>query len=30
MPEDLIKHLSRKDVRDLVEFLASLKETPKK
>ncbi len=30
MPEDLIKHLSRKEVRDLVEFLASLKETPKK
>ena len=30
MPEDLIKHLSRKEVRDLVEFLASLKEAPKK
>ena len=30
MPGDLIKHLSRKDVRDLVEFLASLKEAPKK
>jgi quinoprotein glucose dehydrogenase len=30
MPEDLVKHLSRKEVRDLVEFLASLKEVPKK
>ncbi len=30
MPEDLIKHLSRKEVRDLVEYLASLKEAPKK
>jgi quinoprotein glucose dehydrogenase len=29
MPEDLIKHLSRRDLRDLVEFLASLKETKK-
>ena len=26
MPEDLINHLSRKDLRDLVEYLASLKE----
>lgn len=30
MPEDLVKHLSRKEVRDLVEFLASLKEEPSK
>ena len=29
MPEDLTKHLSRKEVRDLVEFLAGLKEAPK-
>jgi quinoprotein glucose dehydrogenase len=28
MPEDLIKHLSRSEVRNLVEFLASLKEPP--
>ena len=25
MPEDLLKHLSRRDLRDLVEFLAELK-----
>jgi quinoprotein glucose dehydrogenase len=25
MPEDLTKHLSRRDLRDLVEFLSSLK-----
>jgi quinoprotein glucose dehydrogenase len=25
MPQDLIKHLSRSEVRDLVEFLATLK-----
>lgn len=25
MPEDLVKQLSRRDIRDLVEFLASLK-----
>jgi quinoprotein glucose dehydrogenase len=30
MPDDLVKHLSRKEMRDLVEFLASLKEAPKK
>jgi quinoprotein glucose dehydrogenase len=30
MPEDLVKHLSRKEVRDLVEFLAGLKEAPRK
>ncbi len=30
MPEDLTKHLSRKEVRDLVEFLAGLKEVGKK
>jgi quinoprotein glucose dehydrogenase len=30
MPEDLIKHLSRKEVRDLVEFLVGLKEPGKK
>jgi quinoprotein glucose dehydrogenase len=30
MPEDLIKHLSRKEMRDLVEFLAGLKEVGKK
>jgi quinoprotein glucose dehydrogenase len=30
MPEDLVKHLSRKEMRDLVEFLASLKEAPRK
>lgn len=30
MPEDLIKHLSRREMRDLVEFLASLKQPPKK
>jgi quinoprotein glucose dehydrogenase len=27
MPEDLIKHLSKAELRDLVEYLASLKET---
>jgi quinoprotein glucose dehydrogenase len=30
MPEDLIKHLSRKEMRDLVEFLAGLTAAPKK
>jgi quinoprotein glucose dehydrogenase len=30
MPEDLVKHLSRKEVRDLVEFLANSKEGAKK
>jgi quinoprotein glucose dehydrogenase len=30
MPEDLIKHLSRSEMRDLVEFLASLKVAPKR
>ncbi len=30
MPEDLTKHLTRQEVRDLVEFLASLKTEPKK
>ena len=25
MPADLVKHLSRRDLRDLVEFLSSLK-----
>jgi quinoprotein glucose dehydrogenase len=30
MPEDLTKHLSRQEVRDLVEFLAGLKEGAKK
>jgi quinoprotein glucose dehydrogenase len=30
MPEDLVKHLTRSEVRDLVEFLASLKEPLKK
>jgi quinoprotein glucose dehydrogenase len=29
MPEDLVKHLSRRDARDLVEFLAGLKEVKK-
>jgi quinoprotein glucose dehydrogenase len=29
MPEDLIKKLSRSELRDLVEFLASLKEPPR-
>jgi hypothetical protein len=29
MPEDLIKHLSKAELRDLVEFLATLKEPPK-
>jgi quinoprotein glucose dehydrogenase len=29
MPEDIAKHLSKKEVRDLVAFLASLKEKPK-
>jgi quinoprotein glucose dehydrogenase len=28
MPEDLIKHLSRQDLRNLVEFLAGLKDPP--
>ena len=27
MPEDVIKHLSKSELRDLVEFLAGLKET---
>jgi quinoprotein glucose dehydrogenase len=26
MPEDLLKHLSRADIRDLVEFLSGLKQ----
>ena len=26
MPEDVIKHLSKSELRDLVEFLAGLKE----
>jgi quinoprotein glucose dehydrogenase len=30
MPEDLVKYLSRKEMRDLVEFLAGLKEAAKK
>lgn len=30
MPIDLVKHLSKKDIRDLVEFLASQKTAPKK
>jgi quinoprotein glucose dehydrogenase len=30
MPDDLIKHLSKADLRDLVEFLVSLKETGNK
>jgi quinoprotein glucose dehydrogenase len=30
MPEDLVKHLSRSQMRDLVEFLASLKAPPRK
>ncbi len=30
MPEDLIKKLSKRELRDLVEFLAGLKEGPKK
>lgn len=29
MPEDVVKHLSKSELRDLVEFLASLKEQPK-
>jgi quinoprotein glucose dehydrogenase len=29
MPEDVLKHLSRSELRDLVEFLASLKEPAK-
>ena len=29
MPEDLVKHLSRRDVRDLVEYLAGLKDVKK-
>jgi quinoprotein glucose dehydrogenase len=29
MPEDVIKHLSRREMRDLVEYLASLKEKKK-
>ena len=29
MPDDLIKHLSKSELRDLVEFLANLKEGPK-
>jgi quinoprotein glucose dehydrogenase len=29
MPEDVIKHMSKRDLRDLVEYLASLKEPPK-
>lgn len=30
MPEDLIKKLSKRELRDIVEFLASLKDEPKK
>ena len=30
MPDDLHKKLSRRELRDVVEFLASLKEPPKK
>ena len=30
MPDDLVKHLSRREMRDLVAFLASLKDPPKK
>jgi len=30
MPEDLTKHLTRREMRDLVEYLASLKQEPKK
>ncbi|MBY0228574.1 MAG: c-type cytochrome [Gemmataceae bacterium] len=30
MPDDLVKHLTRQEVRDLVEYLASLKTEPKK
>lgn len=30
MPEDAVKHLSRREMRDLVEYLASLKEPSKK
>jgi quinoprotein glucose dehydrogenase len=30
MPDDLHKKMSRRELRDLVEFLASLKEPPKK
>ena len=29
MPDDLVKHLSKSELRDLVEFLASLKNPPK-
>jgi quinoprotein glucose dehydrogenase len=29
MPEDVVKHLSKSELRDLVEFLSSLKEQPK-
>jgi quinoprotein glucose dehydrogenase len=29
MPEDVVKHLSKSELRDLVEFLASLKDPPK-
>ena len=30
MPDDLHKKLTRRELRDVVEFLASLKEPPKK
>jgi cytochrome c1 len=30
MPEDVIKSLSKTELRDLVEFLAGLKEAPEK
>ena len=30
MPDDLHKKLSRRELRDVVEFLASLKDLPKK
>jgi quinoprotein glucose dehydrogenase len=30
MPDDLLKHLSRREMRDLVEYLASLKTPPRK
>lgn len=30
MPEDLVKHLSQKDIRDIIEFLSQQKTEPKK
>ena len=30
MPEDLVKHLSKSELRDLVEYLAGLRETNKR